>query len=340
MGGSTEAMMPGRTAGKTGIVTETGTGTETETETGTGTGIGDTTDEKTPGGPRTTIVQTVEEDMVPGTVNGALGMTTEQNEIGSEGGAGTARISVPEIASMTDDMLPRPIVLYHPYPRVVIIAVCPLLLPAAPSRHIHLGQGVRLRPEAQETGLVDHPPCLTCGQSRQTPVHLAMSLDRQGAHLLVEQALAQINIHAPRRVLYGGSTTVPVEDQPVEGAAVLDGQMDVEMTTEPLTEGKDRSDNREAELRIKAESPRRTGSPTECQQLIPNVETVAVPSNEAVVTQPYLPTIPRYDAKPRFSVAYESEASPFDQEKLIALMQRENVDAASKQAVEHFTSWR
>ena len=137
---------------------------------------------------------------------------------------------------------------------------------------------------------------------------------------------------------------------------MLDGQMDIEMTTEPLTKGKDRSDNREAELRIKAESPRQTGSPTECQQLIPNLETVAVPSNEAVVTQPYLPTIPRYDAKPRFSAAYESEASLFNQEALInssrchffsitdwkhiALMQRQNVDGASKQVVEHFTRWK
>jgi len=108
-----------------------------------------------------------------------------------------------------------------------------------------------------------------------------------------------------------GSAPVLVEDQPVESAVVLGVQMDVEVATEPLTKGKDRSDNREGELLeqpVTAESPGRTGSPTECQQqLISSLETVAVSSSEVAVTQPYLPTIPRYDGKPRFSAAYESE---------------------------------
>jgi hypothetical protein len=109
-----------------------------------------------------------------------------------------------------------------------------------------------------------------------------------------------------------------VEDHPLESAVALDVQMDVEMATEPLTKGKDRSDNREGELHVKAESPRRTGSPTECQQQsMPRPETVTVSSSEGAVTQPYLPTIPRYDAKPRFSAAYESEASLFDHDALM-----------------------
>lgn len=147
MGGSTVAMMipvPGTTAGTTGIGTETekeketekGTEKEKETETktekeieiekekGTGTGIWieDTTDE-TPGRPGKTTVQTVrrrvEEDMAPGRVTGTVAMTTEEKETGSEGGVGTVTINGPEIANMTGDRPPRPIVLHH-YRRAVV----------------------------------------------------------------------------------------------------------------------------------------------------------------------------------------------------------------------------
>lgn len=110
-----------------------------------------------------------------------------------------------------------------------------------------------------------------------------------------------------------GSEPVQGEDRPIEGAVVLDSEMEVEMTTESFAKGKDRSDNRDGELPGKAESPGRTDSPLEFQQqLMPALETVAMPSNEAAVTTPYLPTIPRYEAKPRFSAAYESEASLSD----------------------------
>ena len=108
--------------------------------------------------------------------------------------------------------------------------------------------------------------------------------------------------------------SVKLEDQPVEGAIVMDGQMDVEMTTETIVKEEDRSDNQDGEIHGKA-GP---SSPVECQQpSIPSPETVAGPSKEASVTQPYLPAIPRYDAKPRFSAAYESEASLFHQDVLI-----------------------
>lgn len=83
------------------------------------------------------------------------------------------------------------------------------------------------------------------------------------------------------------------------------------MATDPLIKEVDRSDNQEMEPHGKVESPQ-TGSPTECHQSAPSLETTAVSSNEVAVTQPYLPTIPRYDAKPRFSAAYESEASLSD----------------------------
>ena len=121
-----------------------------------------------------------------------------------------------------------------------------------------------------------------------------------------------------REAVPGGSEPVRGEDRPVEGAIVLDGQMEAEMTTESFTKGKNRSDNRDGGPPGKAESPIRTGSPLECQQeLIPTLETVAMQSSDVAVTQPYMPTIPRYEVKPRFSAAYEGEASLFDQDGLI-----------------------
>ena len=57
--------------------------------------------------------------MVPETATGAVGMTTEENEIGSEGGVTTVTISGAEIANMTDDMLHRLIILHH-CPRAVV----------------------------------------------------------------------------------------------------------------------------------------------------------------------------------------------------------------------------
>lgn len=134
-----------------------------------------------------------------------------------------------------------------------------------------------------------------------------------------ETAGRQLHPDEPyREVESSGSEPVQVEDRPVEGAIALDGEMDAKGTTESLTKGKDRSDNRGGELHGKAESLGLPGPPMECQQeLIPTVETVVMPSSEVAVTQPYLPTIPRYEAKPRFSVAYESEASLFE---LVALI--------------------
>lgn len=125
------------------------------------------------------------------------------------------------------------------------------------------------------------------------------------------------------------------------------------MTTESPTKGKDRSDNRD-EAPGKGESPGRTGSPLACQQMTPIIETDAMPSSEAAVTQPYLPTIPRYEAKPRFSATYEGEVSislrrliadyrsfiiiSITGWKLTALMQQQSADGTRKQAVEPFTS--
>ena len=129
MGGITDPMMmpvPETTAEKTGIVTGTGTGTETEIGTGTGTGIEDTTaDEAIPGHRRMTMAQTVhprvEELMVPETVIGAVGTTTEEKEKGIESGrgVGTVTTSGPGIANMTDDRPLRPIDLRH-YPRAEV----------------------------------------------------------------------------------------------------------------------------------------------------------------------------------------------------------------------------
>ena len=352
MGGSTEAMNPETTAGETGIATATGT------ETGTGTGIGDTTDETTHGNHGTTIVQTVlpqiEGAMVPGTVTGAVGMTTEEKETGSEGGVGTARISVPEIANMTDDMFLRPIVLHH-YPPVAVSPLSLILVhgaqdaldhhhePHSPPRRgppTHPSRGrrstsprsmgnrsrrssplSRARLEPADT----HPPrdiprppnSPSPRRASPSPNQYPRSVSspaRPGPERQSPETAGRQLRRPDEPYREGGSASVKVEDH----AVVLDVHMDVEMATEPLDKGKDRSDNREGELHVKAESPRRTGSPTECQQqLIPSLETVTVSSSDVAVTQPYLPTIPRYDAKPRFSAAYESEASLFDQDALI-----------------------
>ncbi|KAF8436960.1 hypothetical protein L210DRAFT_2441572 [Boletus edulis BED1] len=126
--------VPATTVGTTGIATETETGgTGTGTEIGTGTG--DTTDE-TPGHPGTTTVQTappqVEEAMVPETVNGAVVTTTEEKETGNEGGVGTMTNHDPEIANMTDDLLPRSTVPHH-HPRAVVSPLSHMLVHALKS---------------------------------------------------------------------------------------------------------------------------------------------------------------------------------------------------------------
>ena len=112
-----------------------------------------------------------------------------------------------------------------------------------------------------------------------------------------------------REVGTSGSEPVRVEDRPAGDATVLEGETDAKRTTEALDKGKERSDNQDGET----EPAGMPGSPMGCQpESIPTIETVAMASSEVAVTQPYLPTIPRYEAKPRFSVAYESEASLFD----------------------------
>jgi len=78
--------------------------------------------------------------------------------------------------------------------------------------------------------------------------------------------------------------------------------MDVEMTMEPPAKGKDRSDG---DLAGKGESPTRMDSPR--QRLTAAVETVTEISNEMAVTQPYLPSIPKYEAKQKISAAHEQE---------------------------------
>ncbi|KAH0830393.1 hypothetical protein J3R83DRAFT_1787 [Lanmaoa asiatica] len=271
--------------------------------------------------------------MVPGKVSGMVGMTTGETEIGSEGGVGTMTINGPEIANVTGGPLPRPIVLHH-YRRAVTITTSLVLTLAEPNRCIHLEEGARLPPEVREAGLVDHPPCLARGRSRQIPIHHPY----RKAHLLVEKVRAQIDIHVPCQVLHGQhpNATLPRQravssisltsltekpcqvdlnlfgekTHPMRALLFWIGQMDVEMATESLTKGKDRSDNRDGEPHGEVDSPRRAGSPLERQQqLIPTLETVGMSTGEAAVTQPYLPSIPRYEAKPRFSAAYESEAT-------------------------------
>ncbi|KAG6379123.1 hypothetical protein JVT61DRAFT_11560 [Boletus reticuloceps] len=326
MGGTFGAMMmpvPATTAGRTGIATETGTETGTGTEKGTGTGIGDTTDE-TPGHPGTTTVQTappqLEEAMVPETVTGAVVTTTEEKETGNERGVGTVTNHDPEIANMTDDLLPRSTVPHH-HPRAVTIIMNLILLLADLRRRIHLGQGARLLLEPADT----HPPRdiprppkspSPRGASpspkqypRPAPSPARSDLERRS----VETAGRQLHTVEPQTE--GGVVPIKVEEQPVEGAIIMEGQTEVEMTTEPpIIKGEDRSDQPDEELHGQAELIRRTSSPTECQQQqsLPSHETVAAPPSEVAVTQPYLPTIPRYNAKPRFSAAYESEASHSD----------------------------
>lgn len=145
-------MMPvlGTTAGKTGIVTATEIEIEIEIETWTGTGIGGTINDgqTTSGHPEETIVQPVpariEENMCLGKVNGAVGMTTEETGTetetgtgtetgngngkgkGNGGGVGTVTINGPAIANMTDDLLPRAIVLHH-YHRGVVSPLLTIL---------------------------------------------------------------------------------------------------------------------------------------------------------------------------------------------------------------------
>ncbi|KAG9318263.1 hypothetical protein JVU11DRAFT_345 [Chiua virens] len=152
--------------------------------------------------------------------------------------------------------------------------------------------------------------------------------DHQKAHPLAEEVLSpdqslrpvssptraaseRPSPKAASRVLHGPdepfgdvpseSKPVRAEDRPTESAAVLDSHMDVDVTTETLTKGKDHSDDREGEPHGKAEP----GSPMCQQELISAPETM--PSSDVAVTQPFLPSIPRYDKKPRFSAAYETE---------------------------------
>lgn len=80
--------------------------------------------------------------------------------------------------------------------------------------------------------------------------------------------------------------------------------MDVEMAMEPAAKGKERSDG---ELAGKVESPVRTDTPQ--QRSTAAVEPVVEASNEVVVTQPYLPNIPKCEAKQKISVVHEQEAS-------------------------------
>ncbi|KAN0075339.1 hypothetical protein V8E55_011362 [Tylopilus felleus] len=323
MGGSTiEVMMIPvleTTAGETGIATET----EIETGTGIGTGSGDITGEMTTGHPGTTTVQTVLPRVEETTV--AVEMTTEVTDTGNGGGVGTVTVTIigPEIATMTDDMLPQPIVLHHS----VIITTNPALL-AEPNQRIHLAGDGRLLLEAQETGLVDRRPCLMHAMIRRIPIHLAIFIDYRKVHLL--KVLAQSDIHDRRRALRGDvPESVKLEDQPVEGAIVMDGQMDVEMTTETIVKEEDRSDNQDGEIHGKA-GP---SSPVECQQpSIPSPEIVAGPSKEASVTQPYLPAIPRYDAKPRFSAAYESEYNRLEAHRAHAATECRRCFKASRRA--------
>lgn len=116
-------------------------------------------------------------------------------------------------------------------------------------------------------------------------------------------------------IVPSGPEPVQVQDRPIEDTTALDGDMDGKRTTGSLAKGKDRVDNRDGETHEKAES---AGSPMECQErLLPAVDMVAMRSSEVAVTQPYLPAIPRYEVKPRFSVAYEGEASLFGQVALI-----------------------
>jgi len=136
---------------------------------------------------------------------------------------------------------------------------------------------------------------------------------------------------------------VKVEDQPVDSGTIFENQMHAEPTAEPpFSKGKDRSDDRDRELHatIQSTSPQQTPlSPLENNQLQhphQGVETVPTPSIEPTkpaVTQPYLPIIPRYEAKPKFSLAFETEFHRLDAHRAHAAAEWRRCSKASRRAL-------
>jgi hypothetical protein len=157
----------------------------------TGIGIGDLTggslvDQTTHGYPGRTMVQTVPpqvaEDMmdgdmmghIPGKLNGAVGMITEETENAGEVGNASTHTKNGGTESTIGDMLHRLIVL-HLYPHAVvsfpganrntllikrhqITTLEPNHPLAGPGLRIPLEEGGHLPLEAREAGLVNHPP--------------------------------------------------------------------------------------------------------------------------------------------------------------------------------------
>ncbi|KIL00670.1 hypothetical protein PAXRUDRAFT_683368 [Paxillus rubicundulus Ve08.2h10] len=130
------------------------------------------------------------------------------------------------------------------------------------------------------------------------------------------------------------------EDQLV----VLENQIHAEPTAEPpFSKGKDRSDARDRDphaTKKQSTSPQQTPlSPLEhyqLQQLHQGAEAVPTPSTEPAkpaVTQPYLPIIPRYEAKPKFSLAYEAEFHRLDAHRAHAATEWRRCSKASRRAL-------
>ncbi|KAF9228659.1 hypothetical protein BS17DRAFT_203259 [Gyrodon lividus] len=135
---------------------------------------------------------------------------------------------------------------------------------------------------------------------------------------------------------------IQVEDDPVDRSTVFENQICAEPPAgPPFSKGKDRSDDRdrEAHAKIPSHSPQQAPhSPLEhnqLQHLYQGAEAVPSPSTEPMkpaITQPYLPIIPRYEAKPKFSSTYETEFNRLDAHRAHAAAECKRCLKASRRA--------
>ncbi|KAF8840961.1 hypothetical protein BDN67DRAFT_967724 [Paxillus ammoniavirescens] len=136
---------------------------------------------------------------------------------------------------------------------------------------------------------------------------------------------------------------IKIEDQPVDSGTSFEGQMHAEPVAESsFSKGKDHPNDRDREphATIQSTSPQQTPlSPLEhnqLQHLHQGMEVVPTPSTEPTkpaVTQPYLPIIPRYEAKPKFSLAYETEFQRLDAHRAHAAAEWRRCSKASRRAL-------
>jgi len=136
---------------------------------------------------------------------------------------------------------------------------------------------------------------------------------------------------------------VKAEDQPIDRGTVLETQMDVEPTAEPpFSKGKARSDDQDKEPHTKIRTPSPQQAPhfpldhKQLQHFPPTAEGVPAPSIEPtkpVVTQPYLPSIPRCEPRPKFSSQYEVEINRLDAHRAHAAAECKRSLKASRRAL-------